>query len=141
MPDFLYTSFHTDLLRGRVNLEDDTIKVMLVTAAYDPDPGHSRLSQVTHEVRGAGYEPGGKKLNNKEVVESPDGGAALQADDLVWPESSITGARWAVAYKSRGGPPKEDELVACYDLHKEVTSTDGDFRVRLSPEGLIGSGG
>ena len=53
MVDMIFNSAKRDLLNGSIDLDTDTIKVMLVTSAYVPNQDtHTERSDVTNEVTG-----------------------------------------------------------------------------------------
>ena len=57
-----------DVMNGSIDLDTDTIKVLLVTSAYTPDQDtHTKHSDVTNEVSGTGYTAGGATLANKSL--------------------------------------------------------------------------
>jgi hypothetical protein len=125
-PGFVYPSFRRDLLSGAIDLVRDDLRVLLVTGAYQPGPGHRRRSDVTGEVEGPGYEPGGQVLLGTRV-EEVDGQTVFQAEDVVWPTTTVR-ASGLVLYKDRGGKPAEEELV-CYGSFPEQESRAGEFRI------------
>jgi hypothetical protein len=61
MANVIYNSFNRDLMNGSVDLDTDTIKVMLNTSTYVADQDvHAKRSDVTNEVTGTGYTAGGQ---------------------------------------------------------------------------------
>src|SRR5688500_12153927 len=88
------------LLNKEVDFLDDVIKGMLTTVAYVPDQDvHDYLNDVTFEISGPGYLAGGTPLVNKTVTYTGAGNVGkIDADDLAWPGSTITGARVLVIY-------------------------------------------
>ena len=70
MSSFIYNKGKVALLDGSVDLDDDTIKVVLVTASYTPDKADDEfLADVTNEVSGTGYTAGGKPLANVQLIQ------------------------------------------------------------------------
>jgi len=60
MPSLIYNSFFEDLARGAIDLDTDTIRVMLVTSSYTENKDtHTKRSDVTNEITGTGYTAGG----------------------------------------------------------------------------------
>src|SRR4051794_9558821 len=112
MANLVYNSFKRDIMNGALDLDTDTIKVMLVTSGYTPNiDTHTKRSDVTNEVVGTGYTAGGATLANKAVTaDNTDDEGVFDADDITWSSSTIT-ARGAVLYKSRGGLASADELI------------------------------
>lgn len=104
---------------GSVDLDTDTIKLMLVTSSYTPD-------QATHDFRddlganeasgGSGYTAGGFTLGSKTL--------AATSLTLNWDAADISQAitggpfafRYGVYYKARGGASSADELIGYVDF-------------------------
>lgn len=125
-------------MNGSIDLDTDTIKVMLVTSAYTPDQdAHTKRSDITDETSGTGYSAGGSSLANKAVtVDNTDNEGVFDADDLSWTTSSFT-ARGAVLYKSRGGASSADELIAYLDFTTDKTVSSGTFTIQWAAEGIL----
>lgn len=135
MADVLYTSFKRDVMNGSLDLDTDTIKVMLVTSSYTASAAHDKRDDITNEVTGTGYTAGGATLANKTVTNVSTAGV-LDADDVVWSTSTIT-ARGAVLYKSRGGASSADELICYFDFGSDKISTAGSFTIAWNASGII----
>lgn len=132
MASLIYNSAVFDAVRGPIDFDTDTFYVMLVTSAYTPNKDtHTRRSDVTNEVVGAGYTAGGSAsaATVTDVTASDNLTVAFAA--VAWPTSTIT-ARAAVIYKSRGGLASADELVAYVDFGADITSTVDTFTVTFS---------
>jgi hypothetical protein len=125
-------------MNGAIDLDTDTIKVMLVTATYAPNQdSHTKRSDVTNEISGTGYSAGGAALANKAVTaDNTDNEGVFDADDLAWAAASFT-ARGAVLYKSRGGASSADELICYLDFGADKTVSSGTFTLQWSAEGII----
>lgn len=138
MADVIYNSFKRDIMNGALDLDTDTIKVMLVTSSYTADQdAHTKRSDVTNEVSGTGYTAGGASLANKVVsADNTDNEGVFDADDVAWTTSTIT-ARGAVLYKSRGGASSADELLCYLDFGSDKISTAGTFTISWNAEGII----
>lgn len=138
MANLIYNSFKRDVMNGSIDLDTDTVKVMLVTSAYTPDQdAHDKRDDVTNEVSGAGYTAGGATLANKTVTaDNTDNEGVFDADDVSWASSTIT-ARGAVLYKARGGAASADELIAYIDFGSDIVSTGGTFLITWNAEGIL----
>lgn len=138
MANVVYNSFKRDIMNGSIDLDTDTIKVMLVTSAYTPNiDTHTKRSDVTNEVSGTGYTAGGQALANKAVsADNTDDEGVFDADDPTWTASTIT-ARGAVFYKSRGGASTADELICYLDFGSDITSTAANFVIQIAAEGIL----
>jgi hypothetical protein len=138
MADVIFNSFKRDIMNGAIDLDTDTIKVMLVTSSYTPDQDtHDKRDDVTNEVSGTGYSSGGASLANKAVTaDNTDNEGVFDADDVTWSSSTIT-ARGAVLYKSRGGASSADELICYIDFGSDKISSSGNFTITWDAEGII----
>lgn len=138
MANAIFNSFKRDIQNGSIDLDTDTVKLMLVTATYTPNiDTHTKRSDVTNEVSGAGYTSGGVALANKAVTQNNTSDKGVfDADDIVISTATIT-ARGAVLYKSRGGASSADELIAYLDFGSDITSTAGNFNIAFDATGII----
>lgn len=59
MSSLIYNSFPADVTTGAIDLDSDTIKVLLASSSYTPAGTHSKRSDITNEVSGTGYTTGG----------------------------------------------------------------------------------
>lgn len=139
MASVIFNSFKRDIMNGSIDLDTDTIKVMLCNNSYVPDQdAHTKRSDVTNEVSGTGYTAGGATLATKTVtVDNTDNEGVFDADDPSWSSSSIPAARYAVYYKSRGGAASADELLFAIDFGSDYTSSSGTFTVQHNAEGIF----
>jgi hypothetical protein len=132
MASLIYTSCLDDLARNAIDFDNDSFKVMLVTASYAPNKDtHLRRSDVTNEVSGTGYTAGGAATTATVSKDTANDRVDISFTAVVWSAASIT-ARAAVLYKARGGAASADELVAYVDFGADVTSTAGDFTATFS---------
>ena len=131
MASIIYNSFLEDVNEGNVVPAVDTFYIMLVTSAYVPNKdAHTRRSDVTDEVAGAGYVAGGQAIT---VTVTPDlvndRTNLVFTTPLTWAASTITGARAGVIYKRRGGIAANDELVSYSDFGADYSSAGVDFTI------------
>lgn len=69
MANVLYNSFKRDLMNGAIDLDTDTIQILLVTSSYTPNiDSHTKRSDITNEVSGTGFSASGVTLANKTVT-------------------------------------------------------------------------
>lgn len=139
MASVIYNSFKRDIMNGSIDLDTDTIKVLLVTASYTPNQdAHDKRDDITNEVAAAGgYSTGGEALSTKSVTaDNTDNEGVFTADPLTWAASTIT-ARGAVLYKSRGGASSADELICYIDFGSDKISSSGDFTITWNAEGIL----
>lgn len=137
MASVIYNSFKRDIMNGSIDLDTDTIKVMLVTSTYTADQdAHTKRSDITNEVSGTGYTAGGATLSVTVSVDNTDNEGVFDATDVTWSTSTIT-ARGAVIYKSRGGASSADELVCYIDFGSDQVSSAGNFVIQWAAEGIL----
>lgn len=138
MANVLYNSAKRDVMNGAIDLDTDSMKIMLVTSSYTADQdAHTKRSDITNEVSGTGYSSGGSALANKTVTaDNTNNRGVFDADDISWSTATIT-ARGAVIYKARGGASSADELLGYIDFGADKTSTAGTFTVTFDSAGIF----
>lgn len=138
MADVIYNAFKKYIMNGSIDLDTDTINVMLVTSTYTPDQDtHEFRDDITNEVSGTGYSAGGSALAGKAVTaDNTDNEGVFDANDVSWSTSTIT-ARGAVLYKARGGASSADELICYIDFGSDKISTAGTFTIAWNAEGIL----
>lgn len=129
-----------NVLKGNVDFDNDTFKIMLTTSSYTPDQdAHDYRNDVTNEVSPSGtYVAGGATLAGVSVTYD----SASNEARIAWtPDPSFTSAtitaRTAVIYKSRGGASSADELIAYCTESSDVTSTAGTFTIDLPTTAVL----
>ncbi|MGB3706747.1 hypothetical protein [Gordonia sp. (in: high G+C Gram-positive bacteria)] len=132
----LYANVHKLIANKEIDLDSDTIKVMLCTASYTPNQGtHQYKSSVTGEATGTGYTAGGATLAN--VTATVTGNVfKFDADDVSWPGSTIT-ARYAVIYDSTPGSDASRPLIGYVDFGADVSTTSGAFQIVWNSSGIF----
>jgi hypothetical protein len=132
MASKLYDSFMADLTKGAINIPADTYGVILTTSAYTENQAtHTKRSDVTNEVSGAGYTAGGKTVVPTITLDTATHKQTITFPQVDWPNSTIT-ARKAVYFKRRGGAASADELVAVNDFGADFAATNGTLSVQAS---------
>jgi hypothetical protein len=119
---------------GTVDLDTDTIKLILLTSSYTPD-------QANHDFRddlganeatgGSGYPALGFTLGSKTL--------AATSLTLNWDAADISQAitggpfafRYGVFYKSRGGAASADEIIGYVDFGAQSV-TDATLNITLT---------
>lgn len=129
----MYPSGLAEILKGNIDFDNDTIKVMLLDDGAVFDNTHTQLGDVSGiESVGTGYVSGGKALTNASV--SVVGlSAQIDFDDVVWSGSTIT-AFGAVVYDDS---VDEDPLLVFVDFGGQQSSSSGDFTITLDSTGLL----
>jgi len=132
MASLIYNSFWDDVIRGAVDVDAVTVKVMLVTSSYTENKDtHTKRSDVTNEVSGVGYTTGGVTSAVTVTKDTANDRVDIALGQVSWPSSTIT-ARKAVYYVSRGGAASADELIAVNDFGSDVVSSGGTFTLNAS---------
>jgi len=134
MASTAYTSLAFDALKGNIDVDVDTFKMMLVNSSYTVSKSlHLKRSDITNEVPATGgYASGGVAVTCTTTHDTANARVDMAFTDGVWATSTIT-ARGAVIYKSRGGASSADELVTFIDFGADYSSSGNEFRVVVSP--------
>jgi hypothetical protein len=137
MASVVYNSFKRDIMNGAIDMDAAAaLKCMLVTSSYTPDiDAHTKKSDITNEVVGAGYTAGGAELTATVTVDNSSDKGIFDASDLTWGSSTIT-ARGAVIYKDTG-LPSTSPLICYVDFGTNKSSTNGDFTIQWASTGII----
>ena len=128
MASGLYGETFVNALDGTaaIDLNSDTIKIMLVTSSYSPDFGaHGHKSDVTNEVSGTNYTAGGNTLGSLSLT---------QTGDTSWSSATITNARGAVIYDDS---VTNDPLIAYIDFGSDFSSSNGTFTITFASGGIF----
>lgn len=132
MASYQYTSYFNDVMKGNIDNDTDTFKVMLCTSTYTPSRNHTKRSDITNEVSGTGYTAGGNSATfTVSAIDTSNNRQDVVLGGTTWTTSTIT-ARYAIYYKSRGGASSADELVAINDFGSDVTTSAGTFTLNSS---------
>jgi hypothetical protein len=137
MANVTYNIFKKSIMTGAIDLDTDTLKVMLVTSSYTPNiDTHLDRADVTNEVTGDGYTEGGVTLTSVTVTQDDTNNRAVfDAGDVSWTTATIT-ARGAVIYKSTG-TAGNDLLIAYKDFGSDKVSTYGTFTIVWGSDGIL----
>ena len=126
-----YLKARKALFDGQIDFLAHDIRLVLLGSAYTPDQAnHERFSDLTGEVVGAGYVPGGKAMTGKTVtINAATKEIVLDADDAVWLNSSLS-VRTVVMYDATA-----DILLAYQQSDSDVVSTNDNFTVTIASLG------
>lgn len=123
-----------ELLKGSIDLVNDTIKVMLITDSHTPDiDAEEFIDDVsTNEVAASGsYSAGGGTLASKTVtVDDTNNRAYFDATDVAFTSATLT-ARYAYLYKD-SGTPATSPIIGYYDLGGNISSSAGTFTLSFT---------
>jgi hypothetical protein len=150
LANVVYNRFKKRVLDGNISLSSDTLKVMLVTSTYTPDPDHDFVDAgggsdpLDAEIAVTGYTggwsgSGRKTLASKTFTESDSTNEAyMDAADLTWvglaAGATIVGA---ILIKEGVSDDTTSELLVYFDITD--TATDGnDITLQWHATGLLG---
>lgn len=123
-----------ELLKGNFDLENDTIKLMLLTDSHTPDiDAEEFIDDVsTNEVGASGtYSAGGITLASTAVtVDDTNDRAYLDATDPEATSATIT-ARYGYLYKDTG-TPATSAIIGYYDFGANKSSSAGTFTMAFA---------
>jgi len=106
----------------------------LTTASWTPNYStHSIKSDVTNEVSGVGYSPGGESLTSITFATSA-GTITWDAADVEWTASTITAARYAVIYDDT---LTNKPLICAIDFTGDFSTTSGTFKITWNASGIF----
>lgn len=132
-----YGLFWKSLCNKEIDLDSDTIKLMLCSSSYTPDQDtHQYKSDVSDEITGTGYTAGGATVAS--VVVSYNTGTnvlSFDATDVTWTTATIT-ARYAILYDATPGSDATRPLIGYIDFGGDVTSTGADFTIVWDAAGI-----
>lgn len=134
----LYGLFLKSLANKEIDLDTDTIKVMLTTSAYVPNQDtHQYKSSVTNEVTGTGYTATGATLTSPAVTyDTATNVLKFDAADTSWASSTIT-ARYAVIYDATPATDATRPLIGYVDFGADVSSTAAAFTITWDAAGIF----
>jgi hypothetical protein len=131
----VYAGFLSSVTNKEIDLDSDTVKVMLCTSSYTPNQGtHRYKSSITNEVTGTGYTAGGATLGSVTVALSGNV-LTFDAADTSWTGSTIT-ARYAVIYDSTPSTDATRPLIAYVDFGADISTTAGTFTITWNASGI-----
>jgi hypothetical protein len=119
-------------VKGDLDFDTLTFKVMLVTSTYTENKDHDFRDDITNEVVGTNYTAGGATATvTVSAIDTTNDRVEISLGGASWASSTITAAG-AVYYVSRGGASSADELIAFNDFGGDVVSTAGTFTLNAS---------
>lgn len=134
-------------MSGTLDLDTDTIKVMLLRNTYTPNPDHKFVSDINaNECNATGYTGGfngasRKTLASKTVTENTTTNRAIfdAADPSAW--TALGGAtnntlRYCAIIKEITNDAAS-LVIAVLDFGSDYTTNGGDFTVQFSADGIL----
>lgn len=136
---YVYNNFKELLLNGGgIDLDNDTIRVALVTSSYTPNiDTHDFFDDVSsYQLSGTGYTAGGATLASKTVTQDDtDNEGVFDAADVTWTAINAGTAAYAVLYKDTG-TESSSPLIGYIDMGSKATN-GGDLTIQFNAEGIL----
>lgn len=136
---FPFTKLLDSLASEEVNLNTDTIKVMLLSSYTLAQDSHKYVADVLAagtEASGTGYTTGGATLTG---VSWSQAGDTFTLDGVI-PAWDATGgalsASFAVFYDATPGSDATNPVIACWDFNGTETATNGNFELIPDAAGI-----
>lgn len=150
MANIVYTEAKYKLGLGQLDLSSDTLKAILVTAAYNVDPNHkfvdegTLVSPANFEAAGTGYiggfgKTGRREILNKLVVfDSDTSKVRLFGDNLLWTSLNV-GVVGGVIIIREGVSSDSDSLLIGYTNEGgfPVPTDGGELQIRFHANGIL----
>lgn len=132
-----YGLFFKSLANKEIDLDTDTIKLMLTTSSYTPDQDtHQYKSSVTNEVTGTGYTAGGATVGSVAVTyDTATNTLKIDGADVSWPDSTFT-ARYGVLYDSSPASDATRPLIGYVDFDGDKSPSAGTLSVVWNASGI-----
>lgn len=132
MASGIYNRLKANLMNKEVDLEADTIKVILLNNSHSFTATHNQKSEiVANEITGTGYIAGGATLANKAVTQAAT--TKWDADDVSWSTATLT-AYHAVIYDDT---TTNDDLICSLDFGGAQTVAAAKFTISFNSGGVI----
>jgi hypothetical protein len=132
MASGIYDRFKANLMNKIVDLEADTVKVMLLDTNHSfTSTDNAKSDVVANEISGTGYTATGASLASKAVTQAAT--TKFDAADTAWTSSTFT-AYHAVIYDDTLA---SDDLICSIDFGGAQTVTSGTFTIQWNAAGII----
>ena len=122
---YLFNDALTSVVKGEIDYLNDTIVVLLLTAAPDID-ADTFISDLTGEITGGGYVR--KTLASKTVTtDDTNNRTVADAADVEWTALSNTFRYYVVAQST--GNDATSRVIAAHDLGANQTVENGTYTI------------
>lgn len=141
MASNLYQNGIKLILDRTIDLAADTLKVMLLSSSYTPNPDHIFVSDLSGELSGTGYVGGhagsGRKTLASKVIGKDDSSnkAYFDAADVTWTAINAGTAAYAVVFKE-GASDAASTVICNVDIADTVTN-GGDLTIQWDSAGIF----
>lgn len=132
MASGMYNRFKANLMNKEIDLEADTIRVLLLDNSHAFSAAHNQKSEiVANEISGTGYTVNGAALATKAVTQGAS--TKWDADDTEW--TTATFSAWhGVLYDDTMA---SDDLIASIDFGGEKIVSAGTFKIQWHVNGIV----
>lgn len=136
----VYNKAKALLMNGGLDLDSDTIKVMLVKSTYTFDPDHNFVSDVVADevVDVGGGTPYVRKTLGSDTVTEDDTNdrAAWDAASPQWLAADFGTPHAIIAYKFVTNDA-DSPLICCLDLTPKIATNTGNYTADFNAGGLM----
>ncbi len=140
----VFAKFTRELMKGEIDLENDTIKLMLLTNSHTTDQATQEFissvsaNQASVSGGGSGYTAGGATLASKTVTANTGLNRTIfDCADITFAVSGGTlTARYAAIYKDTG-TPGTSPIIQIIDFGTDKSATDANFLIQINANGLF----
>lgn len=126
-----------DTTQLAIDLDLETHKGALftntITPNYSTDTAYAVAPYNANEVSGTGYTAGGALLTSTTISESPTGTLMWDMADISWSTSTITNARFLLAYADALAG---NNALLGVNLGADYSTVAGTFLITVSASGL-----
>jgi len=138
MSNFMYNRGKKGIMDASIDLDNDTLKVLLIDNAgdYIPNPDHDNVSDVVaNEMSGGNYSR--QLLANVAITEDDSNDlSVMDADDVTFASISAGTAKGAIIFKDTGNDATSP-LIAWIDTNFPITTNGGDIIIQWSANGIL----
>jgi hypothetical protein len=132
------------LWEGRINTLNDPMYMMLCNNLYAPSQdGHKFFGDVTNEIAGTGYFPGGQPVTGlRAAYTGSTKQLLLTGGNVIWPTAIFTGNNapaFGVFYmqQSNAISPSQYPLVGYLDFGGTIVANNQAFYINWQPANTV----
>lgn len=139
MATYLTNNVKALFLKGDIDLENDTLKIMACNQFTVNVETQTYISSVSsNQITATGYTAGGATLTSKAVtIDNTDDRAYFDFANPTWTITGTMTAQIFVIYKDTGNAATSP-IIAIIDKGAPQSRTDADFVLQLNSKGLFG---
>lgn len=137
-----YGGFLQSLVNKQINLNSDTLNVMLLGSGYTPAAAHRYQTDLgANEITGTGYTAGGQALSSVLATYAAGsdslGQLTLSAATVQWNASTITNAWYAAIVDVTPGTAATNPLIGYVAFGQAESDTAGVFQIAWNASGIF----